>query len=492
MNTRNVVCIALASTAFATGLGAQMLSVAAAGGPNPDPDHVAVIGNKIVIMPTGIDDTANLEWAMANVNAGGVVRLEGESFRVSEAIDAINFNGSLVGLGADKTTIHLLDGFGTSELLMPWPMPWGLVLYYNPDYPQNWTGQAKAALRGFAIVADGDAGGYPGFWGAEVSGVYVTGDLFESGGPAPYEKPAGVDLTFEGLIFKGSPYAAADELHPTASTMYAPFIMERFHGGTHRIRQVRVEDAAQFGLAALYDCDVDVADLSSVVTEGPGPGLPAVWLFQSGKCQFAVRRLHTVGRPGVWTLTGPSDFWPTPTDPSVYMIDQCEINQPAHGWWGALELSDSAAPERSEFIVTGNRIRVDLPTWPILFIGVEDALVAHNQIVASGATVDDHVAIVLDEASLGNRLTTNKLTGGGLVVAGSDNEILGNQVEAVPGDGLVVAGDRNHVLHNAFRQISGNGIVLTGDENEVRLNIFKDVAGEAVVDLGAGNITSTH
>jgi hypothetical protein len=118
--------------------------------------------------------------------------------------------------------------------------------------------------------------------------------------------------------------------------------------------------------------------------------------------------------------------------------------------------------------------------------------VARNQIVASGATVDNHVAMVLDEASHGNRLMTNKLTGGGLVVAGSDNEILGNQVEAVPGDGLVVAGDRNRVLHNAFRQISGNGIVLTGDENEVRHNIFKDVAGEPIVDLGVGNVTSTH
>jgi hypothetical protein len=52
------------------------------------------------------------------------------------------------------------------------------------------------------------------------------------------------------------------------------------------------------------------------------------------------------------------------------MIEQCEIDQPAHNGWGALELSDSAAPERSEFIVTGNRIRMELPTCPILFWGV--------------------------------------------------------------------------------------------------------------------------
>ena len=44
-------------------------------GSNPDPSHIKPKSGGFRVMPNGVDDHANLEWALRNTASGGTVRL---------------------------------------------------------------------------------------------------------------------------------------------------------------------------------------------------------------------------------------------------------------------------------------------------------------------------------------------------------------------------------------------------------------------------------
>jgi hypothetical protein len=81
------------------------------GDPPPAGDYLKETGRGWRVSPTGFDDTENLEWALRNAPAGGTVRLAPGNFKVAHTIIVPDFDGNLVGAGADKTTITCTDEF---------------------------------------------------------------------------------------------------------------------------------------------------------------------------------------------------------------------------------------------------------------------------------------------------------------------------------------------------------------------------------------------
>lgn len=88
---------------------------------NPDPSHIKAKGAGFRVLPNGVDDHANLEWALRNTAAGGTVRLVAGTYRMGSTAVVPDFDGKLVGAGAGKTTITCTDAL-SYEL---WEAPGG-------------------------------------------------------------------------------------------------------------------------------------------------------------------------------------------------------------------------------------------------------------------------------------------------------------------------------------------------------------------------------
>jgi hypothetical protein len=87
----------------------------------PDLDHILPQGRGWKVLPTGIDDHDNMEWALCHTVAGGTVRLVSGVYKVGRPIVVADFDGVLVGAGAARTTITCTDELSV-EL---WEMPGG-------------------------------------------------------------------------------------------------------------------------------------------------------------------------------------------------------------------------------------------------------------------------------------------------------------------------------------------------------------------------------
>jgi hypothetical protein len=79
--------------------------------PSPDPRHLKRRGRGWNVLPTGRDDHDNIEWALRNTAAGGIVKLAPGIFKVGGPIIVPNFNGALVGSGTARTTMTCTDEF---------------------------------------------------------------------------------------------------------------------------------------------------------------------------------------------------------------------------------------------------------------------------------------------------------------------------------------------------------------------------------------------
>lgn len=99
---------------------------------NPDPVNIKARGRGWLVQPTGGDDHDNLEWALRNTQAGGTVRLVSGTYKLSTVVIVADFNGSLVGNGAQHTTVTCTDEFsyelweapgGGKDLGLPKPPP---------------------------------------------------------------------------------------------------------------------------------------------------------------------------------------------------------------------------------------------------------------------------------------------------------------------------------------------------------------------------------
>jgi hypothetical protein len=88
---------------------------------NPDPAHIEIVGNgqRVKMTPNGFDtnhpsqDTINLQWVFDNYPTSDIDLEEG-TFHISNTIEAVNYQGTIGGMGRDKTFIvgrgPLVDG----------------------------------------------------------------------------------------------------------------------------------------------------------------------------------------------------------------------------------------------------------------------------------------------------------------------------------------------------------------------------------------------
>ena len=63
------------------------------------------------MFPTGVDDHDNIEWALRNTAPGGTVKLEEGVYKFGGTAVVPNFDGKLIGAGAEKTTLTCTDEY---------------------------------------------------------------------------------------------------------------------------------------------------------------------------------------------------------------------------------------------------------------------------------------------------------------------------------------------------------------------------------------------
>jgi hypothetical protein len=78
-------------------------------GANPDPQRINATRHGYQVLPTGVDDHPNLEWALQNIGPGGTVRLVAGTYKMGNTAIVPDFDGQLVGAGREKTTITCTD-----------------------------------------------------------------------------------------------------------------------------------------------------------------------------------------------------------------------------------------------------------------------------------------------------------------------------------------------------------------------------------------------
>ena len=77
----------------------------------PDPDHIIPHPGGWRVLPTGDDDHDNLEWALRHTDPGGRVKLVAGTYKIGSPIVVANFDGTLAGAGAARTTMTCTDPY---------------------------------------------------------------------------------------------------------------------------------------------------------------------------------------------------------------------------------------------------------------------------------------------------------------------------------------------------------------------------------------------
>ena len=139
MSTRILGALALPTVLLLEACGAPSERVAvaealAAGGNPCSEAFVAVHDLEITVLPTGVDDTANLQCALdvaASREPGAIVRLAAGDFYIAQ-VNVYGFEGRLAGAGMQATVIHNV----------PWPIPVTPIDYFTalPSAGWQWSG----------------------------------------------------------------------------------------------------------------------------------------------------------------------------------------------------------------------------------------------------------------------------------------------------------------------------------------------------------------
>jgi hypothetical protein len=78
---------------------------------NPDPEFIKKAGKGWKVLPSGMDDQPNLEWALRNTAPGRTVRLDAGVYKLGCTVVVPDFDGKLIGAGSDQTTITCTDEY---------------------------------------------------------------------------------------------------------------------------------------------------------------------------------------------------------------------------------------------------------------------------------------------------------------------------------------------------------------------------------------------
>lgn len=191
---------------------------------NPDPSHISVnsAGTTVNVKPNGFDslpisrDTRNLQWIFDNYPKANI-KLDKGTFHVSELIEAVGYQGTIVGQGENKTYIvgrgPLVDGVysfpylnqSQKDRLYPSGAPW-LFWFHPADGDVNaWqTNKVALVLKDMTFSLDGLGPdltllGYPlrAVWGH----VMVSGHNAQS--LVPVGNVSHVEVEVKNVTFEG-------------------------------------------------------------------------------------------------------------------------------------------------------------------------------------------------------------------------------------------------------------------------------------------------
>jgi hypothetical protein len=207
----------VASGRFSATAGAQEV---------PDAAHVFRRGRGWKVLPNGIDDHDNLEWALRNTSNGGVVRLVPGVYKIGRPIVVADFDGTLAGAGAARTTITCTDALnvelweapgGGKDRGEPKPRPFprvpvngsttrtppGVLLFYKtPLQPREHPSERanRIAIRNFRCR--GSMAGEPWMFGDEVLCVAIVNSL-DWNDPEGAPETTRQDVTISGVEVDG-------------------------------------------------------------------------------------------------------------------------------------------------------------------------------------------------------------------------------------------------------------------------------------------------
>ena len=99
---------------------------------NPDPEHVLQRSRGWKVLPNGVDDHDNLEWALRNTTHRGVVKLVAGTYKIGTPVVVPDFDGTLAGSGAARTTLTCTDEFSYAL----WEESGGDENNRPPDFPR--------------------------------------------------------------------------------------------------------------------------------------------------------------------------------------------------------------------------------------------------------------------------------------------------------------------------------------------------------------------
>jgi hypothetical protein len=382
-----IVSLALASQSLAHGPYPQL------GTPNPDPAHVTVSGGDIAITPTGVDDHANIEWAMNNTTTGGTILLDGYDFYLSRCVDVLYFNGTLKGLGRDITTLHMMDGFEFSQInydLLDWQAPLAVAVWYDRAFDhlgieRPYTGVANLIMSDFTLSAKGDSAEVwleHGVQSKSLGGIWVVGVDRDFD---PYTTPTDVNTRFERLEIRGISNDNSDGYHRNLSNMFWPIVLEALIGGRHELEDVRFIQTGYWLTYLSHDLEMAISDVYAESCTAFDGEVSALRFADITNSAVYVTGFKSVDSGGIqvaagWLLYAPHQ----PQEPSTYLFEHNNIERRPGAWWGGFELTDYLGPgKKSTFVISSNRIVSEghQRVYGSIYTEGIDGLVATNNII---------------------------------------------------------------------------------------------------------------
>jgi len=362
------------------------------GTPNPDP-----AGSNITITYTGTDDHSNIEWAMNNNAPGGTVLLNGHDFYLSTCVDALYFNGTLKGLGREFTTLHMMDGFGYSQMghtLFGGKLPWAIAIWYDLinfhlGIERPYAGTADLTMSDFTLSAEGDSAEVWLEHGApsrSLAGIFVIGvdrdfDL--------YDTPTDLNTHFERLEIRGIPNDNSDGVHRNMSNMFWPIYLNAFVGGHHDLEDVRFIQTGYWLMHQSHDVEIDISDVYADSCTAFYWDVSCLRFFANTQSAVHVSRFKSVNSGGIQVALGPFILGThQPQEPSTYFFEYSDIERAPWTAWGGIELDDNfGAGKKSTFIISNNQISSDHHIdmyGPIYADAVDGLVMTNNKITGKG------------------------------------------------------------------------------------------------------------
>jgi hypothetical protein len=360
-------------------------------------------GAVFTVMPTGDDDTANIQAALDAATAAGpgsVVQLAAGEFYMSGAVGVYDFSGTFRGMGSGETTIRLKEGTPTGL----WPdTQFGPVAVL---FGMAWDSEGVFNLRvegmTLDLVGEGQLWNHP-FWGPQ---DFVWPFFLWGRGPGNVPALRHVNTAWHDLVVIGDEgpqytmgrnvacgmtmsYIAGEHVVTGMTVqrmlgeglnLWSQYAGTMRVGGPHRGDQVVFKDTPS-GLV-IYSGQ---AGLNIEMQNVYGYNLDSSLLMAYGldSARVRMRDCETENGSGAVVSTyGPGQA----SGPVSYLFEHNTIRQAPGTTWAGFEIYENDPEHPSAFVIQQNRIHGEgsAPWGPVALWGTRGAVIANNTITGSG------------------------------------------------------------------------------------------------------------